>query len=477
MSEIFISWSKERSLHFANALRELMVRVLHEHGSTPSPPAKPGDHLVTLSEDLPKGGGWFSNLAGLLENARAGIICATPENLSSPWLLFEAGALIRCDVQVALFPVLLDVPPSLVEGPLSLVQGTVIQRDRTAIVREIHALLERVAQHVSDIRDPQPIVYVDPPSAATDSNQSSPWDTFVDKVLEIPPASIDAIVERFPQLFERKTFQESFQDCADQRWLERYAGARLAHDELERHKSRVAAALPPGAQLAYERLSSAVDSYAMSIAGQLLDERKFNRDADGCLVDTEGRLGLSERRRQRIQATYLRLRDPIPPIFDDARVYEELDGLEERKRRLIHPLEHRLDTGLAEGNTDGLAKDWQLKRAAVSPWLYDRLVFYVHAARIAQSASAQDVLDALERELGLLESREEPGTLVGIYYALEAVERRRLAQSNRTMLADLLDRIVAQIDKWNRVAQPSAPARDRVDANGKVRRIVARLRT
>jgi hypothetical protein len=60
--------------------------------------------LVLLSQDLPKCGGWFQSLANTLENALAGIICVTPENRSSPWLLFEAGSLIRCDYTVALFP-------------------------------------------------------------------------------------------------------------------------------------------------------------------------------------------------------------------------------------------------------------------------------------------------------------------------------------------------------------------------------------
>jgi hypothetical protein len=120
MSEIFISWSKERSLAFAKTFRQLSSQVLCDRAFAPASPLDPGSHVVTLSEDLPKGGSWFSSLAGLLENARAGVICITPENVASPWLLFEAGALIRCDVEVALFPALLDLPPAAMEGPLAL---------------------------------------------------------------------------------------------------------------------------------------------------------------------------------------------------------------------------------------------------------------------------------------------------------------------------------------------------------------------
>lgn len=481
MSEIFISWSKDRSLAFAQALRQLMAQVLRDPGYITPPPLGPGSHLIALSEDLPKGGSWFSNLAGLLENARAGIICVTPENSSSPWLLFEAGALIRCDVEVALFPMLLDLPPALVDGPLALVQGTRIERDPAAIKRETFALLRRVAEHVNQFRQAPNWVTLNPPPSSETSGagatEPDPWEVFVTKVVQIQPASVVSIVDRFAQLFERKTFQEPFPDCADQRWLDRYAGARIARDQMERHKPRVAVALPPGAQLAYERLSAGVDSYAMAIAGQLLDEREFGRDDQGRMKDVEGRLAVCEQRRREIQAAYMRLRAPISPVFDDARVYEELSDLEERKTRLIHPLEQRLDTPPPEGQSDpAVARDWQLKRAATSPWLYDRLVFYMHAARANDHPTLDDLLKGLERELDRLEARDEPATLVGIYYALEAVDKRGAGQADAARLQDLLDRIDARIDEWNKPPETPDPAASRVDANRKVRRMVKRLR-
>jgi hypothetical protein len=81
----------------------------------------------------------------------------------------------------------------------------------------------------------------------------------------------------------------------------------------------------------------------LAIGGQLFEEREFGAMMRAILTDAGGRLAVCERRRQAIQAAYLRLRDPIPPVFDDARVCEELANLEERKIRLIHPLEQRLD--------------------------------------------------------------------------------------------------------------------------------------
>jgi len=478
MSEIFISWSKERSRTFATALRRLMIKVLSDSADA-GPDLGAGNRVVTLSEDLPKGGGWFSNLADLLEHARAGLICVTPENVASPWLLFEAGALIRCDVKVALFPILLDLPPAAMEGPLALVQATMIERDRASIKQQTFDLLGRVCDHVNQYRQAPGLLTVRPlPSGrAAGADASNPWNAFATAVLQIPPASVVSIFSRFPKLFERKTFQEPFQDCADQRWLERYAGARSARDEMERQRPYIDVALSPGARLAYDRLSAAVDSYAMAIGGQLLQEREFGRDEQGHLTDLEGRLAVCERRRKAIHAAYIRLSDPVPPVFDDARTYEELVDLEERKTRLIHPLEHRLDGQRAAHKRDpSVVQKWQLRRAATSPWLYDRLVFYAHGARATKFPSIHDLLDGVQRELSVLEARDALGTLVGLCYALEAMEKRGTAGADRRKLSDLLDRIDARIEEWNRPLENAPPGRT-ADANRKIGGMVARLRT
>jgi hypothetical protein len=164
-------------------------------------------------------------------------------------------------------------------------------------------------------------------------------------------------------------------------------------------------------------------------------------------------------------------------VFDDARTYEELVDLEERKTRLIHPLEHRLEGQRATtGKPDpSVVPEWQLRRAAASPWLYDRLVFYAHGARATAFPSVSDLLDGVERELSLLEARDAPATLVGLYYALEAVEKRGSAGTDRCRLNDLLERIDLRIEEWNRPPEIARPDRA-VDANRKIGRMVARLR-
>lgn len=79
--KVFISWSGKQSHAVANALREWL------------PNAIPGCQPWTSSTDLSAGSRWFPTLMQELESTRFCIICLTPDNLRSPWLYFEAGAI------------------------------------------------------------------------------------------------------------------------------------------------------------------------------------------------------------------------------------------------------------------------------------------------------------------------------------------------------------------------------------------------
>jgi hypothetical protein len=68
-------------------------------------------------------------IAKELEQARIGILCLTPENLNSNWILFEAGALSRSVENSFVCPLLLGIEPSEVEGPLAQFQATRLNAD------------------------------------------------------------------------------------------------------------------------------------------------------------------------------------------------------------------------------------------------------------------------------------------------------------------------------------------------------------
>ncbi|MGA9601795.1 MAG: toll/interleukin-1 receptor domain-containing protein [Methylocystis sp.] len=83
MTKVFISWSGEASHSIATTLHEWLPVILQN--------IKP----FISSEDLRKGGRWGKDLAEQLQHTNFGIICLTPSNLESPWILFEAGALSK----------------------------------------------------------------------------------------------------------------------------------------------------------------------------------------------------------------------------------------------------------------------------------------------------------------------------------------------------------------------------------------------
>jgi hypothetical protein len=116
--KVFLSWSGERSRAVAEALQDWL------------PDAVPGVDPF-LSVDIEKGARWSAEVAKQLEESKVGIICLTPENLDSPWILFEAGALSKTlsDARVCTF--LLGLEPSQVRPPLSQFQATRANKEDT----------------------------------------------------------------------------------------------------------------------------------------------------------------------------------------------------------------------------------------------------------------------------------------------------------------------------------------------------------
>src|SRR5215813_14335412 len=81
--KVFISWSGERSKQLAEAIREWLPNVLQF--------VKP----YFTPADIEKGARWASEISKELEQSKIGIIAMTEENLTSPWIMFEAGAISK----------------------------------------------------------------------------------------------------------------------------------------------------------------------------------------------------------------------------------------------------------------------------------------------------------------------------------------------------------------------------------------------
>jgi hypothetical protein len=110
--DVFISWSGERSRAAAEALRGWLPKIINA--------IKPW----LSSADIDKGARWSTDVASRLEAAKAGIICLTPGNLHSDWILFEAGALSKTLQNTYVCPFLVGLDPSDVKQPLAQFQAT-----------------------------------------------------------------------------------------------------------------------------------------------------------------------------------------------------------------------------------------------------------------------------------------------------------------------------------------------------------------
>lgn len=109
--KVFISWSGKRSKALAIALKE-WIPLIVQH-------AKPW----VSDNDISAGDRWAQAIAGELESSNFGILCITPENLSSEWILFEAGALSKAMQDAKVIPFLLGLELSDLSGPLSQFQA------------------------------------------------------------------------------------------------------------------------------------------------------------------------------------------------------------------------------------------------------------------------------------------------------------------------------------------------------------------
>jgi len=74
------------------------------------------------AHDIESGARWAATLTNELEKTNYGILCLTPSNLNSRWLLFEAGALSKFQESSVCGLLLGDLKPTDVESPLSQFQ-------------------------------------------------------------------------------------------------------------------------------------------------------------------------------------------------------------------------------------------------------------------------------------------------------------------------------------------------------------------
>lgn len=115
--KVFLSWSGEVSHKVAIVFRDWLPSVIQ------------AIEPYVSSEDIDKGARWSTDIAEELENSTFGILCVTKENIQTPWLNFEAGALSKSMDKSYVSPFLFDIKRSEVNGPILQFQSTIFEKE------------------------------------------------------------------------------------------------------------------------------------------------------------------------------------------------------------------------------------------------------------------------------------------------------------------------------------------------------------
>jgi hypothetical protein len=114
------------------------------------------------SRDIDRGALWFSEISEQLSDTRTGIVCLTAANQTTPWILFEAGALAKGLTSSRVCTLLVDLQPTDIEGPLAQFNHTFPTKSSMwALVRTLNgalaaqALDERILDTVFETYWPQ----------------------------------------------------------------------------------------------------------------------------------------------------------------------------------------------------------------------------------------------------------------------------------------------------------------------------------
>jgi len=128
--QVFLCWSGAASHRIAQALHGFLGDVIQD--------LKP----FLSSESIRKGQRWESEIGKRLADTNYGIVCLTKDNLTAPWILFEAGALSKNIAESRVTALLAGIQPTDVLDPLSQFQQTRADRaDLFKLLKDLNELL------------------------------------------------------------------------------------------------------------------------------------------------------------------------------------------------------------------------------------------------------------------------------------------------------------------------------------------------
>ena len=130
VGNVFISWSGEESKAIADLIRNWLPLIID------------GPDYWLSSSDLPEGKRWSKVIFESLEKSDFGILIITPQNVNSPWILFEAGAISKSLDSGTVIPYLTLIEKNELKGPLSQFQAACSDYEGTfSVVKAINKML------------------------------------------------------------------------------------------------------------------------------------------------------------------------------------------------------------------------------------------------------------------------------------------------------------------------------------------------
>lgn len=160
--KVFISWSGEPSQAVAKSLRNGIRTVF--------------DMVVPFVSqvDIDAGTRGLQVIEEALQGSAFGVIVVTPENMSAPWLNFEAGALSKAleNAEVRVVPLLVGIPSaSQLSGPLSQFQA---RSTAESSIRDLFYTIGDVVQVEREIIDSRLDGWLSSFHSVVDSVQGDP---------------------------------------------------------------------------------------------------------------------------------------------------------------------------------------------------------------------------------------------------------------------------------------------------------------
>ena len=128
--DIFLSWSGDTSKQIAQLLKNWLPTVIQCLQPFYSP------------DDISKGKSWGGEISKVLNKCDFGILILTKDNIRSPWILFEAGALSKNIDLSRVCTMLFGIKDTDVEAPLNLFQNTKFEKEDIKKLQELSILVD-----------------------------------------------------------------------------------------------------------------------------------------------------------------------------------------------------------------------------------------------------------------------------------------------------------------------------------------------